>query len=125
MVESVDYYFEDVKTPMVMIARSDIVRTAMKDYNNLDTAQQVDILNGLNDFVKNIATFKEFISDIIIIGSDGYSYNIYNSDTGKYLKEYDFLNSEYLEEARSGNIRLYYLGEHPTDYYIHLTFCIL
>ena len=119
MVESVDYYFEDVKTPMVMIARSDIVRTAMKDYNNLDTAQQVDILNGLNDFVKNIATFKEFISDIIIIGSDGYSYNIYNSDTGKYLKEYDFLNSEYLEEARSGNIRLYYLGEHPTDYYIH------
>lgn len=119
MVESIDYYFEDVKTPMVMIARSSVVQTAMKNYNDLDTAQQVDVLNGLDDLVKNIAAFKEFISDIIIIGSDGYSYNIYNSDTSKYLKDYDFLNSEYLEEAQNGDIRLYYLGEHETDYYVH------
>lgn len=119
LVESIDYYFEDVKTPMVMIARNRIVQKAMKEYNNLETAEQVSVLNGLDEFIKNIAVFKEFISDIIIIGEDGYAYNIYNSDTNKYLKKYDFLNSDYLKDAKDGEVRLYYLGEHETDYYVH------
>ena len=119
MMESIEYYFDDVKTPMVMIAQNSTIQKAMKDYNNLTAGEQLDVLNGMKDFVQNITTFKPFINDIFIIGNDGYVYNIYNSTSEKFLGDFDFLNSDYLSQAREGNIRLYYLGKHETDYYLH------
>lgn len=119
MVESIDYYFEDVKTPMVMMAQSGVIQRAMKDYESLDAGGQLKLLNSLKDYVQNIAAFKSFINDIIVIGNDGYVYNIYNSNPDKFLGDFDFLNSTYLAGAKTGEVRLYYLGEHETDYYMH------
>lgn len=119
VVDSIDYYFEDVKTPMVMMARNDNIIKAMKGYGSMTNREKLNTTNELKDFVQNITTFKSFINDIIIVGNNGYLYNIYNENTDKYLGSYNFATSVYLREAKEGPVRLYYVGEHPTDYYIH------
>lgn len=119
VVESIDYYFEDVKTPVVMLARNNDILRAIKNYQNMTNKEKLETVNGLEDFVQNITTFKPFINDIIIVGNNGYLYNLYNRNGDKYLNDFDFIESRYLEEPRSGQIRLYYLGQHPTEYYLH------
>jgi two-component system, sensor histidine kinase YesM len=118
VVESIDYYFDDVKTPMVMIARNSSILKAVKDYQNMDNREKLDTENSLEDFVQNITAFKSFINDIIIIGNNGYVYNINNNSPDKYLYNFKFLDSSYLKDAEEGTIKLYYLGQHPTEYYI-------
>ncbi len=117
VVRSIDYYFEDVKTPMVMIARNSNIIKAVDDYQNMDNKEKLQTKNNLEDFVKNITIFKPFINDIFIIGNKGYIYNIYNDNPDKYLNNFDFLESDYLKEAKEGPVKLYYLGPHPTEYY--------
>lgn len=117
VVKSIDYYFEDVKTPMVMIARNSNIINAVKEYQKMDNKEKLRTINDMEDFVKNITTFKSFINDIIIIGNNGYHYNIYNNNPDKYLNDFNFLESSYLKDAQEGAVRLYYLGYHPTDYY--------
>lgn len=119
VADSIDYYFEDVKTPMVMMARNDNIIKAMKSYDSMTNKEKLNTANELKDFVQNITTFKTFINDIIIIGNNGFRYNIYNENPDKYLGSYDFASGPYLREAKEGPVRLYYVGEHPTDYYTH------
>ena len=118
IVHNVDYYFDDVKTPMTMLARNKTVAKSITKYYDLSNRGKLDVLTELDSFVQNIETFKEFIADIIIVGNNGFVYNIYDENADKYLKDYDFLNSDYLEEAVSGKIQLYYYGEHTPDYYL-------
>lgn len=118
IVHNVDYYFDDVKTPMTMLARNKTVAKSITKYYDLSNRGKLDVLTELDNFVQNIATFKEFITDIIIVGNNGFVYNIYDENADKYLKNYDFLNSDYLKEAVSGKIQLYYYGEHTPDYYL-------
>lgn len=103
---------------MVMIARNDNIRKAVKDYQNMDNKEKLLTKNEMEDFVKNITTFKSFINDIIIVGNNDYRYNIYNNNPNKFLNDFNFLESNYLKKAKEGSIRLYYLGQHPTDYYM-------
>lgn len=117
VANSVDYYFKDVKTPLVMMARNNNIVKAMKNYQNMDNREKLENNNALEEFVQNITTFKPFINDIIIVGTDGYVYNIYNSNQDKFMKKFDFTESVYLREAKEGDIRLYYLGQHSTEYY--------
>lgn len=119
IVESVDYYFEDVKTPMVMMARNDSIIRMMKHYGTMTNREKLNTGNVLKEFVQNIATFKPFINDIIIIGENGYVYNIYNENPDKYLKNYDIMQELYFEEAKEGDIKLYYTAEHMAEHYLH------
>lgn len=117
LVRTTDYYFDDVKTPMVMLSRNTSVAKSVKNYHNMNNKEKLDNIKELEAFVQNIVTFKSFINDIIIVGNNEYLYNIYSDNPDKYLKNYDFLASDYFKEAVEGNIRLYYQGQHETDYY--------
>lgn len=118
-VDSIDYYFEDVKTPMVMLARNNNIREAMKNYKNMSNREKLNSTNAVEDFVQNITTFKSFINDIIIVGEQGFQYNIYNENADKFLKNFDFTEEDYFQKIREGTVRLYYVGEHATIYYTH------
>lgn len=118
-VDSIDYYFEDVKTPMVMLARNNNIRDAMKNYKNMSNREKLNNTNAVEDFVQNITTFKSFINDIIIVGGQGFQYNIYNENADKFLKDFDFTEEDYFQKIQEGTVRLYYVGEHPTEYYTH------
>lgn len=118
-VEAVDYYFEDVKTPIVMLARNDDILRAVRNYQNMTNKEKLMTANGLEDFVQNITTFKPFINDIIIVGYNGYRYNLYHRNQDKYLNDFNFIESSYLKKLHAGEVRLYYLGQHPTEYYLH------
>ena len=89
-VDTIDYYFEDVKTPMVMLARNDSVVKAMEHYSDMTNREKLETNNTLKEFVQNIASFKSFISDIIILGNEGFQYNVYSNDQSKFLKKVDF-----------------------------------
>lgn len=117
MVDSMDYYFEDVKTPMVMLARNDSVVKAMEHYSGMTNREKLDTNNTLKEFVQNIASFKSFISDIIILGNEGFQYNVYSNDQSKFLKKVRFAELACFNKVTGGERRLYYVGEHETDYY--------
>ena len=116
-VDTIDYYFEDVKTPMVMLARNDSVVKAMEHYSDMTNREKLETNNTLKEFVKNIASFKSFISDIIILGNEGFQYNVYSNDQSKFLKKVDFSALPYFDKVNEERRRLYYIGEHETDYY--------
>ena len=118
-VNSIDYYFEDVKTPMVMLARNKNIREVMKNYTNMSNREKFNSTNAVEDFVQNITTFKSFINDIIIVGSQGFQYNIYNENADKFLRDFDFTGEDYFRKIEEGTVRLYYVGEHATEYYMH------
>ena len=94
-VSTIDYYFDDVKTPMVMISRNSSIQRVLKNYQGMTNREKLDTVNQLEDFVQNITTFKSFINDIIVVGVNGYLYNIYRESPDKYIGDYDFLNSRY------------------------------
>lgn len=116
-VDTIDYYFEDVKTPMVMLARNDSVVKAMEHYSDMTNREKLETNNTLKEFVQNIASFKSFISDIIILGNEGFQYNVYSNDQSKFLKKVDFSALPYFDKVNEERRRLYYIGEHETDYY--------
>ena len=99
-VNSIDYYFEDVKTPMVMLARNKNIREAMKNYTNMSNREKLNSTNAVEDFVQNITTFKSFINDIIIVGSQGFKYNIYNENADKFLRDFDFTGEDYFRKIQ-------------------------
>ncbi len=55
-VDTIDYYFEDVKTPMVMLARNDSVVKAMEHYSDMTNREKLETNNTLKEFVQNIAS---------------------------------------------------------------------
>ena len=116
-VDTIDYYFEDVKTPMVMLARNDSVVKAMEHYSDMTNREKLETNNTLKEFVQNIASFKSFISDIIILGNEGFQYTVYSNDQSKFLKKVDFSALPYFDKVNEEQRRLYYIGEHETDYY--------
>lgn len=118
-VDAIDYYFEDVKTPMVMLARNNNIREAMKNYGKMSNREKLNSTNAVEDFVQNITTFKSFINDIIIVGGQGFVYNIYNENADKFLKNFDFTEEDYFQKIQEGTVKLYYVGEHKTVYYMH------
>ena len=46
-VNSIDYYFEDVKTPMVMLARNKNIREVMKNYTNMSNREKFNSTNAV------------------------------------------------------------------------------
>ena len=98
-VNTIDYYFDDVKTPMVMISRNSSIQKVLKNYQGMTNREKLDTVNQLEEFVQNITTFKSFINDIIVVGVNGYLYNIYRESPDKYIGDYDFLNSKYLADS--------------------------
>ena len=121
-VSTIDYYFDDVKTPMVMISRNSSIQRVLKNYQGMTNREKLDTVNQLEDFVQNITTFKSFINDIIVVGVNGYLYNIYRESPDKYIGDYDFLNSRYLADSSVGPVGLTFTGQHPTDYYMSASF---
>ncbi len=116
-VDTIDYHFEDVKTPMVMLARNDSVVKAMEHYSSMTNREKLETNNALKEFVQNIASFKSFISDILIIGVQGFQYNVYSNDQSKFLNKINVADFPYFDKVKEGDRRLYYIGEHGTDYY--------
>ncbi|MCI7092411.1 MAG: histidine kinase [Lachnospiraceae bacterium] len=116
-VSSADYLFEDSKTPLAMIANFEAVKTAMKKYDRLDARQKAHTMNELNSLMQYIASFKDYISDLIIVGKNGFTYNLYNEDREKYIGEFEFENQSWFTDIRDGKKRLYYVGKHGTEYY--------
>ena len=60
-VSTIDYYFDDVKTPMVMISRNSSIQRVLKNYQGMTNREKLDTVNQLEDFVQNITTFKSFM----------------------------------------------------------------
>ncbi len=118
-VDSIEYYFTDVKTPIVMLARNDNTLKAIRSYQKMTNKEKLETVNALNDLVQNITTFKPFINDIIIVGGNGYLFNRYDNNPDKYLNNFEFIESDYLKKIQEGSIKLYYLGQHSTEYYLN------
>lgn len=117
-IVSVDRYFDDVKTPLVMLSRAAFTQKAMKDFEHLDNRKKLEVKEALDGLMQNIATFKPYISDLIIVGKKGFLFNLYNDNQDKYLKSYDFEKQSWFAEIADGGKKLYYMGEHEADYYI-------
>ncbi len=114
---NVDYYFTDVKTPMIMMARNSTVLRSLRTYTEANWPERVAMKRSLEDYTRNINLFKSYIQDIILVGRNGFSYNINTAD--EIAMNYDFFNSEWLREIIAENEQgISFVKTYKSDYYL-------
>lgn len=114
--DDLDFYFGDVKNPLVMVAENAKVVDALTHYSEMNIKDQVHLKREIVDFTRTINVFKDYLSDIIIVGRNGFVLNVGSSPT--LLSDYDFLNAEWMRPVTSSTERgIYFIPLHDVDYY--------
>ena len=114
--EDLDFYFGDLKNPLVMVAQNAKVVEALSRYSEMNIQEQVHIKYEIVDFTRTINIFKNYITDIIIVGRNGFVLNVGTSPT--LLSDYDFLNTEWMRPlTHNAERKIYFIPVHDVDYY--------
>src|SRR5665647_139176 len=115
-IKNVDFYFSDIKTPMIMLARNPNISHAFKFNTTLDWPERLDLSRSTRDITSNIIEFKSYINDIILVGNNGYTYSTSNSN--QFLYQYDFSKADWFRQAVDRNEPGFnYITTHVSDYY--------
>jgi two-component system, sensor histidine kinase YesM len=113
---NVDFYFNDIKTPMVMLAQNPTVLRAFKDYSVVNWPERLTMRRELQGYTSNINSFKSYIKDIILVGRNGFKYNI--NSVSELSTNFQFDQAPWLRnimESHSQGIQ--YITTHSSDYY--------
>jgi len=111
-----DFYFSDMKTPMIMIALNSHVHRILETYDTVEWQDRLEMKRVLEDFTRNINQFKSYIKDIILIGRNGFVYNINSVD--EIARNYPFHEAPWMEPALSGTREgIRFISTHVSDYY--------
>lgn len=115
-IKNVDFYFSDIKTPMIMLARNPNISYAFKFNTMLDWPERLDLSRNIRDITGNITEFKSYINDIILVGNNGYTYSTSNSN--QFIYQYDFWKADWFQQAVSESKPGFnYITTHVSDYY--------
>ncbi|XID92268.1 sensor histidine kinase [Paenibacillaceae bacterium WGS1546] len=114
---NVDYYFTDIKTPMIMMARNPMVLRTLQVYNEADWPERITMQRYLKDYTRNITLFKPYIKDILLVGSNGFAYHINSAD--ELAADYDFFSSSWLGEIRENRVQGFsFVKSYQSEYYL-------
>lgn len=112
---NVNYYFSDVKTIMAYFSGNATIINALQNYNSLSIQQQYEINQSISQITQNINIYKDYISDVLILGKSGYQTNLSNSHIlGNQKVMYQAWFQPYLNVKGPG---FYYAPVHPNAYY--------
>ncbi len=116
---NLDFNFEDIKTPFALLTANASVIACLDSYQSMSWIQRLEHERNIHEIASNINTFKPLISDILIIGKNGYITNL-SEYRSTLLYNYNFWDQSWYKKAIAVNQekRLRYLGLHFQDYYL-------
>lgn len=120
---NLDFNFEDVKTPFALLTANSSIIACLNAYPAMSWEERLRHDRQIEEITTNINTFKPLISDILIIGKNGYLNNLDNRRTLKW--NYDFWGQKWFRKAIAPDFqgkKLIYLGLHLQDYYLDTMF---
>lgn len=110
---NMDFCMEDVKSSLNHLSMNENVRyLATMDLQHMDYPKLLKCEREVKKEFGDIASSKNFIQDIIMIGNNGYQYN-YMPSLKTELTEYDWYKEEIVGTKRGFR----YILPHATDYY--------
>jgi two-component system sensor histidine kinase YesM len=114
---NVDFYFSDIKTPMIMIARNPNVLNILQHYSSVEWQDRLAMKRLLEDFTVNINQFKSYIKDIILIGRNGFVYNINSAD--EISHRFPFFEADWMQPTLKGDAQgIRFITTHVSNYYV-------
>ncbi|WP_165971994.1 cache domain-containing sensor histidine kinase [Paenibacillus piri] len=112
-----DFYFSDMKTPMIMIARNPNVLNILTNYADAEWVDRLSMQRILDEFTQNINQFKSYIKDIILVSRNGVVYNITLAD--EISRGFPFLESEWMKPVVGSDKRgIQFVTTHVSNYYV-------
>lgn len=113
--DNIDYYFNDMKAPLVTIGRSPTVAdlVSMKEEETV-FSERLSKERELMDLMNNFNSFKTYMGDLIVLGENGYMKNLIsglNTDFVLSSKEWAIECHDFSERG------IHYFMPHEVDYY--------
>lgn len=113
---TMDLYFKDIKTTVVLLAESDELLYMLANYDRMDVQERFYTQEDIDRIFQNTSLMQEHILDCIVIGHNGYQTNM--PDRAELKENADILNREWMRDVcdplKKG---FYYTGVHESDYY--------
>ncbi|MFR6331086.1 MAG: hypothetical protein ACLUOI_21295 [Eisenbergiella sp.] len=82
-----DSKFKSIKTPVSYITLNQAVESALKRYQFMNVKERYFLNEAVRDNLSNIDAFIDYVTDIIMVGKNGYRFNLptkYALDEDKY-----------------------------------------
>jgi two-component system, sensor histidine kinase YesM len=113
---SLNFNLEQVQQPLIILANNPSVILALKSYERMSIGERVNHDRNIAEVISNVSAFKSLISDILIVGKNGY---INNLDARRTLRwDYKFNEQPWFKDSISTSTRAFIsLGLHKQDYY--------
>lgn len=113
---TMDLYFQDIKTTVVLLAESDELVYMLTNYEKMDIQEKFYTQEDVDKIFQNTSLMQEHILDCIVIGNNGYQTNM--PDRAELKENADILNSKWMKDCRNPLKKgFYYTGVHPSNYY--------
>jgi len=113
-----NFNLEEATRPLVILAGHHSVRTMMNPGRQLDVEGRIQHERNIADVALSVSSLQSFISDILILGENGYVNNLDGRITLRW--NYPFTEQDWFRQAISGNPSRGFipLGLHKQDYYM-------
>lgn len=113
---TMDLYFRDIKTTVVLLAESDELVYMLTNYDSMSIQERFYMQEEVDKRFRNTSLMGDHILDCMVIGNNGYQTNI--PDRAELKENADILSSEWMKEYVDSPERgFYYTGAHIADYY--------
>ncbi|WP_058308500.1 sensor histidine kinase [Gracilibacillus massiliensis] len=108
---------DEVKQPLFILSRNRSVIQSIINHEDMDIGQQLIYKRNINQVSSSVSEYKPIIRDILILGENGYYYNLIGSKTIDW--EFDFNELEWFQNALANkNTQIKSLGLHQQVYYL-------
>lgn len=113
---SFNFNLEQVQQSLFILVNNPSVIRALKSYNRMSIEERLNHDRNIVEVVSSVSAFKSLISDILIVGKNGY---INNLDARRTLRwDYKFNEQSWFRKSIATSTRtLITLGLHRQDYY--------
>lgn len=111
---NMDYYLNDVKTPLVTVGRNSAVQSLLSmDTTGADYAERLAREREAARLFNDVSSLKSYMGDLIILGTNGYMMNLITNLSPDFtIDREDWANKISFEKKG-----IYYILPHEVDYY--------
>lgn len=116
--QSLSFNLEETKRSLLVLVSNQSVRAIMRHEQVPDMAYRLQHERNISEITQSINTYQSLISDVLILGTNGYVYNL--NGRNSLWWEYNFAEQPWVQESFVPRYDVYFfsLGLHNQDYYL-------
>ncbi|MBD2868746.1 sensor histidine kinase [Paenibacillus sp. IB182493] len=112
------FNLEETKRSLILLAGNYSVASLMRETGKMEMANVIQHERNIAEITKGIYTFQSLISDVLMLGKNGYVNNL--NGRNSLLWDYDFREQPWVRASFEGNTESSFasLGVHTQNYYL-------